>query len=208
VEYFIDLKDVHGEETNYCMYDDKKSLTGYQQRLKKFPFVRFNVIHNSNLIYSVEIGSEININIHSSRFEKSINEHKTLTSRLTKNTDTEIPDAQTTILFKLDILLNKKPFIVEKFVSFKKNKNFKKTPFKKVCFLRVGENKKNYKYLNPSTGTGSKHLHRYEVSGHWRTAKGLGKDQNGEYNQSGRTWVKNCIKGQGEYIYKPRVVVK
>ena len=37
--------------------------------------------------------------------------------------------------------------------------------------------------------------HRWEVRGHWRSVSGIGKDRDGNYNQSGWTWVKNHVKG-------------
>ena len=36
----------------------------------------------------------------------------------------------------------------------------------------------------------------HECSGHWRTIKGLGKDQDGVRNIQGKTWVKCHMKGR------------
>ena len=64
-----------------------------------------------------------------------------------------------------------------------------------------------------STGTGSltemQWSHRWRVRGHWRVYEGgLGKDTRGVYNQSGRTWVTNHIKGPEDklLIEKHRIV--
>lgn len=48
--------------------------------------------------------------------------------------------------------------------------------------------------------------HSWECMGHWRICKAVGKDREGTYNQIGRTWVKPCIKGNGELIKKIRIV--
>lgn len=37
--------------------------------------------------------------------------------------------------------------------------------------------------------------HRWEVRGHWRTIKGIGKDRDGNYNVMGFTWINNFVKG-------------
>lgn len=48
--------------------------------------------------------------------------------------------------------------------------------------------------------------HSWEVMGHWRNVNGLGKDRNGQYILNGKTWVKPCIKGNGELIKKTRII--
>lgn len=40
--------------------------------------------------------------------------------------------------------------------------------------------------------------HRWEVMGHWRRVKGMGKDQSGKYKVQGYTWVKDFEKGPAE----------
>jgi hypothetical protein len=37
--------------------------------------------------------------------------------------------------------------------------------------------------------------HRWEVRGHWRIVKGIGKDRDGNYTVMGFTWVNNFVKG-------------
>jgi len=51
--------------------------------------------------------------------------------------------------------------------------------------------------------------HRWSVRGHWRIAKGIGKDRTGDYCVSGYTWVKDCIKGnpEKEFVKKTRIVL-
>ncbi len=48
--------------------------------------------------------------------------------------------------------------------------------------------------------------HSWEVLGHWRTVKCIGKDRDGNYGVFGKTWVNPCIKGDGELIKKLRIV--
>lgn len=45
--------------------------------------------------------------------------------------------------------------------------------------------------------------HRWEVRGHWRHVRGLGKDRAGDYIVAGYTWVKDFVKGPQD---KPLVV--
>jgi hypothetical protein len=50
--------------------------------------------------------------------------------------------------------------------------------------------------------------HRWEVRGHWRRVKTLGKDRAGDYVVAGFTWVKECEKGPSDrpLITKTRVL--
>lgn len=48
--------------------------------------------------------------------------------------------------------------------------------------------------------------HRWEVRGHWRRVKYIGKDRSGNYLIPGHTWVTPCIKGKGELVKKTRLV--
>lgn len=53
-------------------------------------------------------------------------------------------------------------------------------------------------------------MHSFPVRGHWRRLQDprkCGKDRQGNYNQLGFTWVKECIKGAGELIKRPYVVL-
>ncbi len=52
------------------------------------------------------------------------------------------------------------------------------------------------------------HSHRWEVSGHWRSIRGIGKDRYGSYGMKGSTWVVPHVKGPEEkpIIRKQRVV--
>ena len=50
--------------------------------------------------------------------------------------------------------------------------------------------------------------HRWEVRGHWREVSGIGKDREGDYTQTGFTWVKNHVKGpEDKPIMKKTYVV-
>jgi len=46
----------------------------------------------------------------------------------------------------------------------------------------------------------------WEVRGHWRRLKGVGKNRTGQKNVPGWTWVKSHTKGVGDIIKKDRVV--
>ena len=50
-----------------------------------------------------------------------------------------------------------------------------------------------------------KYSHLFDVRGHWRAIKSIGKNPGGEYVVSGATWVRPCKKGIGEYHKKTRV---
>ena len=48
--------------------------------------------------------------------------------------------------------------------------------------------------------------HQWEVRGHWRKIKLIGKDRRGDYTVKGFTWVVAHAKGAGEFIRKTRVL--
>jgi hypothetical protein len=50
--------------------------------------------------------------------------------------------------------------------------------------------------------------HRWEVRGHWRRVKGIGKDRAGDYSVVGHTWVRDFTKGPPDLplVVKTRVV--
>jgi hypothetical protein len=50
--------------------------------------------------------------------------------------------------------------------------------------------------------------HTWEVMGHWRKTAFVGKDRDGNYWVKGRTWVKPCVKGNGDLIVKTRLMKK
>jgi hypothetical protein len=78
-----------------------------------------------------------------------------------------------------------------------------------VRHLGEGKNKKFYKlrpithvspkttYVKSRSVTGKEidWSHRWEVRGHWRTVKGVGKDREGNYIVKGFTWISNFVKG-------------
>jgi hypothetical protein len=49
--------------------------------------------------------------------------------------------------------------------------------------------------------------HRWEVRGHWRRVKGVGKDRAGDYSVVGHTWVRDFVKGPADQplVVKTRV---
>lgn len=79
--------------------------------------------------------------------------------------------------------------VERKRLKFKlKNKKFHK--INKV--IHIGNKK--------SMAAASKHCiidwsHRFEVRGHWRAVKGIGKDRSGDIINNGYTWVNSFIKG-------------
>jgi len=74
----------------------------------------------------------------------------------------------------------------------------------KVVFLRVVNRKAKVTRLDAPIHR-ARPDHSFDVCGFWRECKSTGKDANGIYNQHGRTWVIDHRRGDGEYIYKPRV---
>lgn len=71
-------------------------------------------------------------------------------------------------------------------------------------------------YLSPKnvdtrcliTGKKLEWSHRWEVRGHWRNCRGVGKDRHGEYNVYGRTWVIPHEKGAIAPLVKKTRVTK
>ncbi len=55
--------------------------------------------------------------------------------------------------------------------------------------------KKYIEKITSSTGKKIDWSHRFEVRGHWRKIKSIGKDREGHYKINGFTWVKDCVKG-------------
>jgi len=86
--------------------------------------------------------------------------------------------------------------------------------------IRVGRKKKHYElkpvvYCAPKKYTKKfekiysrklKWSHSWEVGGHWRKIKGIGKDRYGEYKIKGLTWVKAHTRGEGNLVKKTRVI--
>lgn len=91
----------------------------------------------------------------------------------------------------------------------------------KVKYKMNGEKKyfkfKNITYVSPKkyqaeiTSKVSSHIewsHRWEVRGHWREVKGIGKDRAGNYCVNGHTWVTPFVKGpeNSPLVKKSRVM--
>lgn len=64
------------------------------------------------------------------------------------------------------------------------------------------------KYKKTTAGKKVNWSHRWNVRGHWRQVKGIGKDREGNYCVNGRTWVTESVKGPDDMplIKKQRVV--
>jgi len=102
-------------------------------------------------------------------------------------------------------LIMHRPEIYENFAEVTVNRWGKsKKVMRKVVFLRIVDSKIKTKRLVPQEPS-IKHDHQYDVCGFWRKCGAIGKDSNGEYTQVGRTWVSEHRRGNGEYVYKPRV---
>lgn len=69
-------------------------------------------------------------------------------------------------------------------------------------------NKKYIKRYNNPTGNKIEWKHSWKVLGHWRKNRSLGKNREGLYCENGRTWVKPCVKGNGDLIEKLRILPK
>jgi len=74
----------------------------------------------------------------------------------------------------------------------------------KVVYISPKERAKS---IHPSPGKKINWTHKWEVRGHWRRIKSIGKNRDGEYIISGFTWVKDFVKGDGELVVKSRVVL-
>lgn len=104
----------------------------------------------------------------------------------------------------------------EKIGVASRNQNIKIGSGKNKTFWRP----KNITYVSPkkyidnfSQLADSRNItwsHRWEVRGHWREIKGLGKDRDGKYGVVGHTWVMNHSKGPEHLpvIKKIRVVTE
>lgn len=85
----------------------------------------------------------------------------------------------------------------------------KKKPFEIRRIVRILP-KRKYKKAEPITQHGViDWSHRWEVRGHWRDIKGVGKDRAGNYVVHGHTWVKDFVKGPEDkpLIVKNRVLM-
>lgn len=84
----------------------------------------------------------------------------------------------------------------------KKNKKKEFIRIREVIYIRD----KSESDKEESGLTGIEWSHSFYVMGHWRKIQGMGKNRDGERVVSGRTWVTDHVKGEGELINKIRVV--
>lgn len=69
--------------------------------------------------------------------------------------------------------------------------------------------KKSIQDMRPFEGAEIDWSHRWEVRGHWREVKGIGKNRDGEYKVTGFTWVMNHVRGpEDKPIIKKTYVVE
>jgi len=112
-----------------------------------------------------------------------------------------------------DIIIAASAFVNQsKFGSLKENLRVKvkkskknKYLYKRNKFIYCNGTKKEKTIANRFANRVTVWDHSWKVRGHWRTAKGFGKDRHGEYNVEGYTWVNNHVKGSGELIDKTRI---
>lgn len=83
-----------------------------------------------------------------------------------------------------------------------KNKEF----YRPHGFIHVTP-KKHINNVNPTEpGKTINWNHAWEVRGHWREKKGIGKDRSGNYCVKGFTWISAHARGEGPLIKKTYVV--
>jgi len=86
-----------------------------------------------------------------------------------------------------------------------KNKGVKKVKvIKRIVYVTQG----NIKTSVHGVSVDWEYSHRWEVRGHWRIIKGMGKNRNGDYCVPGHTWVSAFVKGDETkpLVRKTRVV--
>ena len=67
-------------------------------------------------------------------------------------------------------------------------------------------NKRRQKNVVSLEGKPIEWSHKWEVRGHWRVCKTIGKDRFGDYRVNGFTWVKPHEKGDGDLVKKTRLL--
>jgi len=105
-------------------------------------------------------------------------------------------------------------------LSILKNKSIRCAEEKEKSMVRVkGKKQKFVKKIthvkldryeqkqSPLTGRFLEFTHSFSVMGHWRKARGYGKDRKGNYCIPGYTWVSEHIRGDGLFIKKQRMVL-
>lgn len=75
----------------------------------------------------------------------------------------------------------------------------KRSPHEIRRIVRIVPKTQRRDTVRPLTPTGIiDWSHRWEVRGHWRRVKGLGKDRAGDYVVRGFTWVRDFVKGPAD----------
>jgi hypothetical protein len=111
--------------------------------------------------------------------------------------------------------LNKKEILVDsakgsEYYTFKdKSKRTIKVESRKIYYV-VNKNDYKRKHYSINPIGHLEYSHTFRVRGHWRriNPETSGKDRNGVYREElkGHTWVKDFIKGDGEFVKKIQVV--
>lgn len=118
-----------------------------------------------------------------------------------KNDHMPTDKAQSIIRFVLT-RLNQKDTIIGSREVISKKKSGRDYP---ITVMYISKKK----YLNDikkQLGEEVEWKHSWDVLGHWRKCRMIGKDSYGDYNQINRTWVSPCIKGDGPLIKKLRIL--
>lgn len=107
--------------------------------------------------------------------------------------------------------LNKEKVGVEMLSGVRKLGEGKNKKFYRLRPITYVSPKKRISEMKPLGGTKEVDWsHRWEVRGHWREVKGIGKDREGNYTIVGSTWVVNHVRGPEEkpIIKKTYIVEK
>ena len=100
------------------------------------------------------------------------------------------------------------PSFKKRFIKCSKSNKVLLQP--RPMYIVLGENSQATRARLQKEFPTYKLMHSFPVRGHWRRlsdARKYGKDRQGNYNQPGFTWVKECIKGTGELVRRARVVL-
>lgn len=104
----------------------------------------------------------------------------------------------------LDLILRKSRIGTENInerIKIRNNKSKEKEFIKIKNIIRVSsKNISKESYSKPIIGQSVDWSHRWEVGGHWRRIKSIGKNREGNYDVDGFTWVVPHVKGPEDKI--------
>jgi len=108
----------------------------------------------------------------------------------------------------VDSLNRKNTYLAKEKTGRKKSiRNGKKKTYLDIKPIIYVVDKKTYNEKPASLGHNIDWSHKFEVRGHWRKIKSIGKNRFGVYCIKNFTWIKNHIKGKGDLVKKTRVVL-